>query len=287
MSRFIARGVLSLCKYHSRYQNTNTLVRMASTSAAGSRKLDGKVAVVTASTDGIGFAIARKLAEDGAHVVISSRKQNNVDKAVETLKSENLSVSGMVCHVGKPEDRTKLLQSAAEKSGGIDILVSNAAVNPSFGPILDTTEKVWDKIFEINVKVAFFLSKEAIPYMEKRGGGSIVFVSSIGGYNSFELIAPYSVSKTALLGLTKAMAPQCATMNIRVNAIAPGVIKTKFSQAIVESDEGRSLAEQQTALKRLGEPSECAGAVSFLCSDDASYITGETIIMAGGMPSRL
>ncbi|KAI8519737.1 Dehydrogenase/reductase SDR member 2, mitochondrial [Branchiostoma belcheri] len=294
-------------------------VKMASRAASGG-KLAGKVAVVTASTDGIGLAIARRLGQDGAKVVISSRKEKNVQRALQELQGENLDVTGMVCHVGKAEDRTNLIQHmkgphkyyllgalpgpqmkgackyylyskdlilAVDKYGGLDILVSNAAANPAFGPMLDTTETAWDKIFDTNVKAAFFLAKEAVPHMEKRGAGSVVFVSSIGGYVPFELLGPYSVSKTALLGLVKAMAPQCGRLNIRVNGIAPGIIQTRFSEAIWKNE--GPLKEQllQIPLSRLGQPEDCSGPVSFLCSDDAAYITGETIVMSGGMVSRL
>ncbi|CAH1269487.1 DHRS2 [Branchiostoma lanceolatum] len=261
-------------------------LKMASRAASGG-KLAGKVAVVTASTDGIGLAIARRLGQDGAKVIISSRKEKNVQRAVQELQGENLDVTGMVCHVGKAEDRKNLIQHAVDKYGGLDILVSNAAANPAFGPMMDTTEAAWDKIFDTNVKAAFFLAKDAVPHMEKRGGGSIIFVGSTAGYKPNELLGPYSVSKTALLGLVKAMAPQCGRLNIRVNGIAPGIIKTRFSEAIWKNE--GPLKEQllQIPLSRLGEPEDCAGPVSFLCSDDAAYITGETIIMSGGMVSRL
>ncbi|CAF5154753.1 unnamed protein product, partial [Rotaria magnacalcarata] len=167
--------------------------------------LAGKVACVTASTDGIGFAIAHRLAREGARVVISSRKAINVQKAVDKLKEEKLDIHGTVCHVSKSDDRTRLLNETMEKYGKLDILVSNAAISPVFGNILETQESEWDKIFDVNVKAAFFLIKEAIPYLEKQKNSSIVIVSSIAGYSPFELIGAYSVSKTALLGLTKAL----------------------------------------------------------------------------------
>jgi len=160
-------------------------------------------------------------------------------------------------------------------------------MNPAYGNILETKEDAWDKIFDINVKSSFFLCKEAMPLIEKRGGGSIVIVSSIGAYHPFPLIAPYSISKTALLGLVKAMVPQCADKNVRINAIAPGIIKTKFSQALWQDSEGEKIAASMLPLKRLGVSEDCSGAVAFLVSDDASFITGETIVMAGGAASRL
>lgn len=264
-------------------------IRPFSTSASSSnKKLDGKIAVVTASTDGIGFAIAKSLAENGACVVVSSRREKNVTEAVRKLNSEGFNkVTGIVCHVGNAEDRKKLFEEAVKKFGGVDILVSNAAVNPAVGPVLDCEEEVWDKIFDINVKAAYLLAKEAVPLIRQRGGGSIVFVSSIAGFQPFKLLGAYSVSKTALLGLTKAASQDLAIDNIRVNCLAPGVIATKFSAAITSTDSSREMAISQVPMNRLGQPKEMGGIVSFLCSDDASYITGETIVASGGMPSRL
>ncbi|XP_053402150.1 dehydrogenase/reductase SDR family member 4-like isoform X1 [Mercenaria mercenaria] len=251
-------------------------------------KLTGKVAIVTASSYGIGLSIAERLAEDGAKVMISSRKQQNVDKALQTLKNKGLTVSGVVCHVAKKEHRQKLIEQTVNEYGGIDLLVSNAAVNPIFGPMLNSTEDAWDKIFEVNVKSTFFLIKEIVPYMEKRGGGSMVIVSSASGYIPIvgsKFTGAYSTSKTALFGMAKAVARQLARMNIRVNCIAPGLIKTKFSEILAEH-EGEEIIKVMP-LKRFGEPSECAGIVSFLLSADASYITGETVGVTGGISSRL
>ncbi|XP_057162387.1 dehydrogenase/reductase SDR family member 4 isoform X1 [Ursus arctos] len=207
-------------------------VRMASSGMARRDPLANKVALVTASTDGIGFAIARRLARDGAHVVVSSRKQQNVDRAVAALQGEGLSVSGTVCHVGKAEDRERLVATAVNLHGGIDILVTNAAVSPFFGNLMDVTEEVWDKILDINVKATALMTKAVVPEMEKRGGGSVVIVASIGAYLPFPGLGPYNVSKTALLGLTKNLARELDQRNIRVNCLAPGLIKTSFSQVV-------------------------------------------------------
>lgn len=260
-------------------------LRMMST--AGEKKLTGKVAIVTASTDGIGFAIARRLGQDGAKVMVSSRKQKNVDEAVKKLKAENLDVTGTVCHVGKGDDRKNLIDKTVSTYGGIDILVSNAGQNPFFGNILDCTEEQWDKIFDTNVKSTFLLVKETVPHIQARGGGSIIIVSSITGYNPSKVLGPYSVSKTALLGLTKALVHQLTPLNIRVNGIAPGIIKTRFSEALWVSDGAREMTEAMVPMKRLGEPHECAGIVSFLASDDASYVNGENILITGGIEARL
>lgn len=258
--------------------------RMTSNS---SQKLSGKVAIVTASTDGIGYAIAERLGQDGAKVVVSSRKQKNVDAAVEKLRAKNLHVHGTVCHVGKKEDRASLIKQTLDQFGGIDIVVSNAAVNPFFGPTLDCSEEQWDKIFDLNVKATFMLIKETVPHMQTRGGGSVTVVSSIAGYNPIPMLGPYSVSKTALLGLIKSLVPQLATMNIRINGLAPGIIETHFSQALTSIEEIAKSILSQVPLNRFGQPPECAGVVSFLSSDDASYITGETILVTGGISARL
>ncbi|XP_069702091.1 dehydrogenase/reductase SDR family member 4 isoform X2 [Periplaneta americana] len=255
--------------------------------SASNGKLKGKVAIVTASTDGIGFAIAERLASDGASVVVSSRKEKNVTSAVEKLKACGYSVSGVVCHVGKADDRERLIKEAIDKFGGIDILVSNAAVNPGVGPVLESPEDVWDKIFDVNVKAAYLISKEVLPHMRKRQGGSIVYISSIAGYQPLGLLGVYSVSKTALLGLTKVAARDVATDNIRVNCVAPGIVITRFSEALRQSKETEDAILQSIPMGRMAVPKEISGVVSFLVSDDASYITGETIIAAGGMASRL
>ncbi|KAL9975288.1 hypothetical protein ACROYT_G012438 [Oculina patagonica] len=270
------------------FSGTLRAIRMSSTAAA-SRRLEGKVAVVTASTEGIGFAIAKQLARDGAKVMISSRKQDKVTETVAKLEKEpGCTVKGVVCHVAKPEHRKNLIKETLNHFGGIDILVSNAAANPTFGSILDVSEEAWDKIFDVNLKSAFLLAKDVISLMEKRGGGSVVFVSSIGGLQpSMQGLGAYSISKTALLGLTKVLSNECAHMGVRVNCVAPGIIKTRFSEALWKNEALQEQALTHIPMRRLGESEDIGGAVSFLSSDEASYITGETLVIAGGMQSRL
>ncbi|CAJ1086027.1 dehydrogenase/reductase SDR family member 4 isoform X2 [Xyrichtys novacula] len=249
--------------------------------------LAGKVAIVTASTDGIGLATAQALGKKGAQVVVSSRRQANVDKAVALLQSQSIQVIGTICNIDKKEDREKLVQTTLDQYGGIDILVSNAAVNPFFGNLLDTTEEVWDKIMSVNVKAAYLMTKLVVPHMTQRGGGSVVIVSSIAGYQPIQGLGAYSVSKTALLGLTRALAPELAHDNIRVNCVAPGVIKTRFSSSLWQNEDMMDGFKQLLSIKRIGEPEEIGGVVAFLCSDEASYITGETITATGGINCRL
>ncbi|XP_006883219.1 PREDICTED: dehydrogenase/reductase SDR family member 4-like isoform X2 [Elephantulus edwardii] len=228
-------------------------LRMASSGMSRPHPLANKVALVTASTDGIGLAIARRLAQDGAHVVVSSRKQQNVDRAVATLQEEGLSVTGTVCHVGKAEDRERLVAT----------------------------------ILDINVKATAMLTKAVVPEMKKRGGGSVVIVASLAAYTPFPGLGPYNVSKTALVGLTKNLAIELAATNIRVNCLAPGLIKTNFSRVLWMEKANEESIKELLRIKRIGKPEECAGIVSFLCSEDASYISGETMVVAGGASSRL
>lgn len=261
--------------------------RMFQKRADEKRTLANKVAVVTGSTKGIGFAIARRLAQDGAHVVISSRKQQNVDSAVATLKEEGLSVTGTVCHVGKAEDRQHLVTTALEHSGGVDFLVCVAGVNPLVGSTLGTSEQIWDKILDINVKSPALLLSQLLPHMEKRGGSSVVLVSSLVAYVPIPKLGVYNTSKTALLGLCKSLAVELAPKGIRVNCLTPGITKTEFGLGEkVEKIIMDVLPDLNKihGLQRLGEPEDCAGIVSFLCSSDASYITGENIVVAGFSP---
>ncbi|XP_046739360.1 dehydrogenase/reductase SDR family member 4 [Diprion similis] len=268
-------------------QGLRTFASTATTTTPRCSRLQGKVAIVTASTDGIGFAIARRLAQEGANVMISSRKEKNVNQAVEILTKEGLKVSGLVCHVGKAEDRARLFEETKAQFGGLDILVSNAAANPAVGPVLECQEAVWDKIFDVNVKSTFMLMKEALPLLRERKSSSIIIVSSVAAYQPFNLLGVYSITKTSLLALCKTVADDLAPESIRVNCIAPGIIKTKFSTPLYESEAARDLAMSKIPLQRLGTTDEIAGIAAFLASEDASYITGETIVGAGGMLSRL
>ncbi|XP_066131148.1 dehydrogenase/reductase SDR family member 4-like [Saccopteryx bilineata] len=258
--------------------------RMISKRADEICALAGKVAVITGSTNGIGFAIAQRLAQDGAHVVVSSRKQQNVDRAVAALQGEGLSVTGTVCHVGKAEDRERLVATALDHCGSVDILVSVAAVNPFVGSIWLTSEEVWDKTLNVNVKAPVLLLNQLLPHMDKRGGSSIVLVSTCAVYSPTQQIGAYNVSKTAILGLTKTLSKELAPKNIRVNCLMPGIIDTPFSQ--VPRAHGRHHHSQPHLLSpcRIGKPEDCSGVVSFLCSPDASYINGESIVVGGCSP---
>lgn len=243
------------------------------------KRFQDKVCVVTASASGIGLAIARRLGQEGGKVVISSRSEKHVLEAVEGLRKEGITCEGIVCHVAK--DRKKLINFALEKYGGIDILVNNAAVSTNFGLTMETTEESYDKMMDINVKSPFFLLKEALPHL-KKSKGKVIFVASIAGYRPINLLGVYSMTKTALISLTRTLGTELAASKVRINAIAPGIIKTKFAQGLEESEEVKN-----NPSGRIGYPEDCAGVVAFLCSEDADYIVGETIVVAGGNHARL
>ncbi|XP_024983732.1 tropinone reductase-like 3 [Cynara cardunculus var. scolymus] len=248
------------------------------------RRFEGKVAIVTASTQGIGFSIAERFGLEGASVVISSRRQKNVDEAVKKLQAQGIEVLGLVCHVSNAQQRKNLIDQTIQKYGKIDVVVSNAAANPSVDAILKTQESALDKLWEINVKTAILLIKDASPHLTE--GSSIVFISSISAFQPPTGLAMYGVTKTALLGLTKALATEMGPRT-RVNCVAPGFVPTHFAEFITNNETMRKSLEETTSLKRLGTTEDMAAATAFLASDEASYITGETLVVAGGTPSRL
>lgn len=242
--------------------------------------MEGKVCVITGSASGIGLAIAKRMGLQGAKVVISSRNQKHIEEALAHLRSEGIQAEGIVCHVAK--DRKKLVEFAVEKFGGIDVLVCNAAISTHFGPTIETTEESFDKMIEVNLKATFLLIKESVPFLEKGRQPSVLIVSSIAGYNPNPLMGIYSVTKSALISLTKILGTELAGRGIRVNAIAPGIIKTKLSKVLWDSPEASN-----NPIGRIGYSEDCAGAALFLCSENSSFITGETIVVAGGTHARL
>ncbi|KAL0012207.1 hypothetical protein SO802_007315 [Lithocarpus litseifolius] len=210
--------------------------------------------------------------------------QNNVDEAVEKLKAQRIEVLGVVCHVSNEQQRKNLIDKTVQKYGKIDVVVSNAAANPSIDDILQSQESVLDKLWEINVKSSILILQDAAPHLQK--GSSVVIISSFTAYQPPATMAMYGVTKTALLGLTKALAAEMAP-NTRVNCVAPGFVPTSFAAFLTTNDAIRKEIEQRTLLNRLGTTQDMAAATAFLASDDASYITGEILVVAGGMPSRL
>ena len=245
-------------------------------------RLDGKVAVITGASRGIGEGIAQAFASAGAKVVLCSRKQADLEKVAEKIKTSGGDAFVVAAHAGRIDDLKMLVQKSVEHYGRIDILVNNAGTNPAFGPILNVDEKIWDKIFEINLRGFFFLSKEVSSVMSDKGGGVIINMASVAGIKPGMGLGAYSVSKAGVIMMTRVLAQEWTGMNIRVNAIAPGVIKTKFAEALYSSPELTEEIMRGISIKRLGEPDDIVGAALFLASDASSYITGQTIVVDGG-----
>ena len=245
-------------------------------------QLDNKVAIVTGASKGIGEAMARGLAEFGAKVVVSSRKQEAVDAVAETFKNDGLEAIAIAANMGNLEEAHALIDQSVDAYGGIDIIVNNAATNPVFGPIQKTEERAFDKIIDVNLKGPFELCKKAYPILKQRGGGSIIHISSIGGLTPEPGIGIYSVSKAGLINLTKAMAQDWGADNIRVNAICPGLIKTKFSEALWGNEPILERFLQHLPLKRVGTSDDIAGLAVYLASDAAAYCTGGMYLIDGG-----
>ncbi len=245
-------------------------------------QLDGKVALVTGASKGIGEAMARGLAEFGARVVLSSRKQAAVDEVAAGFKDDGLEATGIAANVGKLEDIDNLVDRCVATYGGLDIIINNAAANPVFGPIQDTDEGAFDKILDVNLKGPFELCKKAYPILKQRGGGSIIHISSIGGLKPETGIGIYSVSKAAIINLTQSMAQEWGADNIRVNAICPGLIRTKFSEALWSNDKILDEFLKKIPLGRAGTTDDVAGLAVFLASDAAAYCSGGVYLVDGG-----
>ncbi len=244
--------------------------------------LSGKVAIITGSSKGIGKAIARGLAENGAAVVISSRDQKTCDTVVEEFIADGLNAVAIACHIGDEGQRKNLVDQTHSKVGGIDILVNNAAINPIFGPLENAEEGIFDKIMDVNVKAPWMLSNLVLPYMQKAGGGSIINIASVEGLTPGMGLGLYSTSKAALLMLTKNQAKEWGKYGIRANAICPGLIKTKFSAALWQNEQLLQKVEKALPTSRMGMPEEMQGIVCLLASNAGAYMTGGVYTADGG-----
>lgn len=245
--------------------------------------VQGKVALVTGASKGIGEAIAHALAAAGASVVVNSRKQDDIDTVVSAIKANGGEAYAIAGNVGKDAEALQIIEKTIEKYGRLDILINNAAANPVYGPVLECESWAFDKIMEVNVKAPFNLSKLAFPYMKNSGGGSIVNISSIEGLTPDEGLGIYSVSKAALNMLTKVCAKEWGVDNIRVNSICPGFIKTKFSEALWSNEQWVKMFMKMVPIKRIGSPEEMAALALFLASDASSYCTGGIFTADGGL----
>lgn len=245
--------------------------------------LDGKVAIVTGASKGIGEAMARGLAEAGASVVVSSRKQEAVAEVMQSFRDAGLEAIAVACHMGHVEEIENLVEKTLETYGGIDIIVNNAATSPVYGPTLNTELRAFDKIIEINLRGPFFLCKLVYPSMKERGGGTIINVSSTAGIEPDDGLGIYSMSKAALINLTKSLARDLGKDGIRVHAVCPGLIKTRFSEALWQNEAILSRVTEATPLRRIGMPEDLAAIAVFLASAASAYITGNVHIVDGGL----
>lgn len=246
--------------------------------------LFGKVAVISGASRGIGEAIARAFVTAGAKVVIGSRKLDNILPVADALNEISPgSAIGVEAHTGKRENVQAMVETAVENFGRLDIAVCNAATNPHFGPLLDAEEWQWDKILEVNVKGYFWLCQAAARQMQKQGsGGKIINISSVAGLKPGPMMGIYSVSKAAVVMLTKVLATELAADDIQVNAIAPGFVRTRFSRAIWDNPVLSSAIIDKIPLGRLAEPDEVNGLALFLASSESDYATGGVFTLDGG-----
>lgn len=244
--------------------------------------LEGKVALVTGASKGIGQSIAEYYAAAGAKVVVSSRKQDAIDAVAEQIKAKGFEATAIACHMGDMADVGRLAEATIAKYGTIDIVVNNAAVNPVFGPVVDTSLEAFDKIMAVNVKGPFELAKKVYPILKAKKSGSVINISSIGGLRPEHGLGIYSMSKAALISLTKVFAKEWGDDNIRANVICPGLIKTKFSEALWSNDKMMAMMMKVLPIKRVGTPEEIAALALYLASDSSTYCTGSVFTADGG-----
>lgn len=243
--------------------------------------LSGKVAIVTGSSRGIGEAIARSFAEAGASVVVVSRSLENAQPIADSIAASGGSAIAVACHTGRKEQILALVQHTVDKFGTVDILVNNAATNPHFGNLLDASDEQWQKTIQTNIMGYFWLIQAVAPLMTQRGSGKIINISSVAGITPGQFMGIYSVTKAAVIMLTQALAQELGPQGVQVNAIAPGLIETKFSGALLKNDQ---LVEGITSRAgRVGQPGDITGAALYFASSASDYTNGHTLVVDGGI----
>ena len=250
---------------------------------AVSVSLKGKVALVTGASRGIGEGIAMLLAEAGAELVLASRKIEGLEEVKAKIEQAGGKAHAVACNTGNLDQIGHLMGEVKRRCGRLDILVNNAAANPHFGPMVDAEEWAWDKINDVNLKGPFFMIKHGVALMKEGGGGAIVNVASVNGVRPALFQGVYSVTKAALISMTQAFAKELAAENIRVNALLPGLTDTRFASAITADEGIMKHVTGQIPVGRIADPAEMAGAVLYLVSDGASYVTGSSLVVDGGM----
>ncbi|PJF41940.1 MAG: short-chain dehydrogenase [Phototrophicales bacterium] len=241
-----------------------------------------KVAVITGASRGIGHAIAMAFAQEGANVVIASRKQEALDQTSKEIEAVGVKCAAFVTNTGYMEQCKALIDQTLATFGRVDIVVNNAATNPHFGPILTSEPSHWQKIIDVNMMGYFWVSKFAAEFMQENGGGKIINIASIAGIRPGPMMGIYSVSKAAVIMMTKVLAQELGGYNIQVNAIAPGIIKTRFAEALWSNPQLSKAYTDRTPAGRVGEPEEIAGAAVYLASSQSSYHNGDVLVIDGG-----
>jgi NAD(P)-dependent dehydrogenase (short-subunit alcohol dehydrogenase family) len=242
----------------------------------------GRVAIITGASRGIGQAIAEAFGQAGAKVVISSRKQESLDEAAKAIRSNGGEVLPVAAHNGDKAALQSLVTAAVEAYGTVDILVNNAATNPHFGPILEAEDSLWQKTLEVNLMGNVWLTQAAVAVMREHGGGKIINVASINGLRPGRWQGIYSITKAGVISLTQTLAMELAPDNITVNAIAPGLVKTKFARAIWENETVLNSILERTPLQRIGSPEDIVGMALYLASPASNFATGQVFVVDGG-----
>jgi|SRR5690554_416751 len=243
---------------------------------------NNQVIVITGASRGIGESVARQFAAAGAHVVISSRSQEHIDKVAKSIQADGGKASAISCHNGDKDSREALIKQVLKAQGRIDVLINNAAANPYFGPVLDTGYEAIKKTIEVNIEGYFHLSQLAGQVMKKQGSGVIINTASVNGVDPAAYQGIYSVTKTAIMAMTRSFAKECAAYGIRVNAVLPGLTDTKFASALTQNEAMLKMILPQIPMGRMAQPEEIAPAYLFLASQQATYITGVNLPVDGG-----
>jgi NAD(P)-dependent dehydrogenase (short-subunit alcohol dehydrogenase family) len=244
--------------------------------------LTGKIAVVSGASRGIGAAVAKLLAAQGAHTIVSSRRQADCQTVVDEILAAGGSASAMACHIGELPQIEALFADIRQRHGRLDVLVNNAAANPYFGSILATDPVAFQKTVDVNIRGYFFMSTHGAKLMVENGGGSIINVASVNGVNPGHFQGIYSITKAAVISMTKAFAVECAEAGIRCNALLPGLTDTKFASVLVNTPAILNRALARIPMRRVGQPSEMAGLVLYLASAASTYTTGAVVNVDGG-----
>ncbi len=245
--------------------------------------LTGKVAIVTGASRGIGQSIAEYYARSGAKVVLASRKQESLEAVAADIQSQGGTALAIAAHTGEKATLAALVDQTIQAFGRIDILVNNAATNPHFGPLLEAEDGMWQKTIEVNLMGNVWLCQKVVPHMRQQGGGSIINIASVNGIRPGTMQGVYSLTKAAVISLTQTLAMELGPDKIRVNAIAPGLIQTKFARVLWENERLLNQVTERTPIRRIGQPEDIASLALWLASDASGFATGETFVVDGGL----